>query len=458
MSIANQQTLAESGAEGRPPILEKGSYVPWASRFLRFLDNKREEGELMRNLIDKGPYKRREIVDPKDNTQKILEPIKDLSPEDQKQYYADIKVMNYILQGIPNDIYNSVDACNDAQNMWNQIKRLMQGTYISKQERHSRLMNEFDKFVAEDGESLTSVYERFSTLINIMDQNEVKPFEISINTKLLNSLQLAWSKYATLTHQKFILEKEHYDVLYDYLSQFEPHVKASKAKKVVKNHDPLALVANSHANPPNSHARPSYSRSPQLYYVTHPPFMIDYDDDYQGEIQGDAQEDKLSTAMIKNVGYAGNGNRNARRTNRNQTTNARNGLVQNIKEYDQSVQRVLRTESNPGKTNVHNCNGKGHYARDCPKPRVHDAKYFREQMLLAIKDEAGFNLDAEVNDFMLMNAYGDYQLKELNASMIMMAHIQSTDDKSDAKPTYDVELIIEVNALNRYEKWITLQE
>ncbi|GKE18822.1 hypothetical protein Tco_1426399 [Tanacetum coccineum] len=271
MSTANQQTLAESGASDRPPILEKGSYVPWASRFLRFLDNKREEGELMRHSIDKGPYKRKEIVDPNDNSQKILEPIKDLSIDDQKQYYADIKVMNYILQGIPNDIYNSVDACNDAQNMWNQIKRLMQGTNISKQERHSRLMNEFDKFVAEDGESLTSVYERFLTLINIMDQNEVKPFEISINTKLLNSLQP---------------------------DQFEPNVKPSKAKKVARNHDPLALVSNSHANPPYFHASPSYSRSPQPYYVTHPSYVIDYDDDYQGGIQGDAQEDKFSTTMM----------------------------------------------------------------------------------------------------------------------------------------------------------------
>ncbi|GJU05996.1 hypothetical protein Tco_1122426 [Tanacetum coccineum] len=145
----------------------------------------------------------------------------------------------------------------------------MQGINISNHERHSRLMNEFDKLVAENGESLTSVYERFSTLINIMDRNEVKPFEISINTKLLNSLQPEWSKYVTLT-----------------------------PKKVARNHDPLALVSNSHANPPYSHASPSYSRSPQPYYVTHPSYVIDYEDDYQGEIQGDTQEDKFSTTMM----------------------------------------------------------------------------------------------------------------------------------------------------------------
>ncbi|GJU28257.1 hypothetical protein Tco_1166878 [Tanacetum coccineum] len=53
MSTANQETLAESGASDRPLILEKGSYVPWASRFLRFIDNKRNEGEWMRHSIDK---------------------------------------------------------------------------------------------------------------------------------------------------------------------------------------------------------------------------------------------------------------------------------------------------------------------------------------------------------------------------------------------------------------------
>ncbi|GJU17953.1 hypothetical protein Tco_1145919, partial [Tanacetum coccineum] len=171
---------------------------------------------------------------------------------------------------IPNDIYNSVDACKDAQTMWNKIKRLMQCTDISRQERNSRFINEFDKFVVEDGESLTSVYERFSTLINVLDRNKVTPREISINTKFLNLFQPEWSKYVTLARQNYILEKEHFDVLYDYMSQFKLHVKASKAKKAARNHDLLALVANLHAHSSYSHASSSYSRSPQPYYVTRP--------------------------------------------------------------------------------------------------------------------------------------------------------------------------------------------
>ncbi|GJY28419.1 hypothetical protein Tco_0404186 [Tanacetum coccineum] len=77
-----------------------------------------------------------------------------------------------------------------------------------------------------------------------------------------------------------------YDVLYDSLIQFEPHVLASKAKKATKNHDPLALLAHSNACSSQSHANSSYS--PQPYYVTHPSSVVDYEDEYHGELQGDS--------------------------------------------------------------------------------------------------------------------------------------------------------------------------
>ncbi|GJT25872.1 hypothetical protein Tco_0895809 [Tanacetum coccineum] len=66
-------------------------------------------------------------------------------------------------------------------------------------------------------------------------------------------------------------------------------------------------------------------------------------------------------------------------------------------------------------------------------------------MLLAMKDEAGGNLNEEENDFMLDNAYGDNTLEELNAAVIMMACIQPTGNKADAEPKHDAETINEVN-------------
>ncbi|GJV11105.1 hypothetical protein Tco_1352646 [Tanacetum coccineum] len=201
-----------------------------------------------------------------------------------------------------------------------------------------------------------------------MDRNNVRPIPVSINTKFLNCLQPEWSKYVTMVRHNQTGDTVSYDELYDSLP----------------------------------HANSSYSSQP--YYVIHPSSVANYEDEYQGELQGDSQEDKLTTAMMllaraitqkfftpTNNCYGGNGDRNAGRQNRNQTFNAGTR------------------------------NDKSHYARDCQKPIVHNAKYFREQMLLAMKDEAGSNLKDEENDFMLDNSYEDETLEELTVAVIMMA-------------------------------------
>ncbi|GJU82732.1 putative ribonuclease H-like domain-containing protein [Tanacetum coccineum] len=73
----------------------------------------------------------------------------------------------------------------------------------------------------------------------------------------------------------------------------------------------------------------------------------------------------------------------------------------------------------------YNCNERGHYACDCQKPRIHDAKYFREQILLAIKDEAGSNLTNEENDFMLDSSYGEETVEELTAVAVSEVNASS---------------------------------
>ncbi|GKA79349.1 hypothetical protein Tco_0785945 [Tanacetum coccineum] len=135
-------------------------------------------------------------------------------------------------------------------------------------------------------------------------QNEIRPMIISINTKFLNSLQPEWSKYR---------------------------------KKAARNHDPLALVAHSNVHSLHSHASPLYFHSPQPYYVTHPSSVIDHDEDYQRKIQGDAQEVKLTTAMMllaRAITQRYSIMQNVGRQNQNQVANARSGQIQQINAND----------------------------------------------------------------------------------------------------------------------------
>ncbi|GJZ18402.1 hypothetical protein Tco_0554525 [Tanacetum coccineum] len=124
MSTSNQQTLADSRANKRPPMLERENYIPWESRFRRFLDNKLKRemagGRLRWNgagASENGPYVRPMIPNPHDIAKQILKPLSKMTIANKSQYIADVKVMNYLLQAIPNDIYNSVDACKNTKEM-----------------------------------------------------------------------------------------------------------------------------------------------------------------------------------------------------------------------------------------------------------------------------------------------------------------------------------------------------
>ncbi|GJW77358.1 retrovirus-related pol polyprotein from transposon TNT 1-94 [Tanacetum coccineum] len=337
----------------------------------------------MRHSIKDEMYQRKMIQNPDkldDPTAKIIKPISKMTESNMQRYYSDIKVMNYLLQRIPNDIYNSIDACKSAKQMWEWIRRLMHGSEKTKQQRHSRLVDEFDKFVAVEGESLSSVYERLTTLVNVIEQNKIRPLQISINTKFLNSLQLEWSKYVTMTRQNASIKSTEFDHLFDNLSQYEPHVIAYRAKKDARNHDPLALVSHSNVYSSHSHASPSYSHSSQPYYVSHPSSIIDHEEDYQKEIQGDAQEDKFTTVMML--------------------------LARAITQrYSTPTNNRLRTSSNIRNQAV-----------------IHDGR-------------------VDIQSKNVGYAGNDDSLEELNAAAIMMARIQPTDSNDDAKPKHDAKTI-----------------
>ncbi|GKE20201.1 hypothetical protein Tco_1431713 [Tanacetum coccineum] len=116
MSTSNtyQQSLADVGSETKPLMLERGSYIPWASRFRRYLNRKRENRNWLNKAIDEGPYEFKDYIPLNSQTPTIqIEEV--LTGDDLKHYEAEIEAMNLILISIPNEIYNSVDACTTAK-------------------------------------------------------------------------------------------------------------------------------------------------------------------------------------------------------------------------------------------------------------------------------------------------------------------------------------------------------
>ncbi|GKA77048.1 hypothetical protein Tco_0783509 [Tanacetum coccineum] len=359
-----QKFLVDVGSETRPPMLERGSYIPWASRFRRYLNRKRENQKWLLKALDEGPYEFKNFI-PEGSTIPRLQTAEDLEGDDLLLHDAEMEVMNMILLSIPNEIYNYVDACTSAKDINN--------------------MN-------------------FPT--------------VTINTKFLNSLQPEWLKYVTQVRLAKQLTVDSFDDLFDYLQQFEKLVNASRAKKLEKSHDPLALVANTGSS----------SRQTSSYYVTHPTSVVDYDDEYQQDDVHNNSEDPLVSAMLLLAKAITQNFSNPTNNRLRASSNTRN-------------QAIIQGD----RVNIQSRNS-GHYARNCPKPRVRDSKYFMEQMLLAKQDEAGVILTDEQNDFLFADASRMEEIEELSANICLMTRIQPADHTSDDGPSCESAFISEVQS------------
>ncbi|GJU54606.1 hypothetical protein Tco_1228320 [Tanacetum coccineum] len=329
---------------------------------------------------------------PSDTEAPRMQKEEDLRGDDSKHYEAEIEAMNLILISIPNDISNSVDACKTAKAVWQRVERLMRETMQNKVDRETRFNNQFDQFVAEPGEALVSVYNRFAQGMICLAKR---------------------------------LTDDTYDDLFDYLHQFKKLVNASIEKKVEKSHDPLTLVAHTGSS----------SRTTTPYYVTHPSLVVDYDEDYQGDAVKNSSKDPLTSALILLARAItqrfSNPTNNRLRTSSNtinqaivqgdrvniQSKNSRNDgrnirclYVQeeiiesnNVQNDAGNIQRTLRTTSSG----------------------------------TAANDEAGVILTNEQNDFLFADASRMEEIKELSANICLMARIQPANFNSDAGPSYD---------------------
>ncbi|GJY33691.1 retrovirus-related pol polyprotein from transposon TNT 1-94 [Tanacetum coccineum] len=79
--------------------------------------------------------------------------------------------------------------------------------------------------------------------------------------------------------------------------------------------------------------------------------------------------------------------------------------------------------NNGNQIRCYNCRGLGHLVRNCTvRPRRRDAAYLQTQLLIAQKEEARIQLQAEEFDLMVVAADLD-EIKEVNANCILMANL-----------------------------------
>nr|GEV20119.1 retrovirus-related Pol polyprotein from transposon TNT 1-94 [Tanacetum cinerariifolium] len=217
-SFADKAIL--SGADNRPPMLEKDMYDSWKSRMELYMLN-RQHGMM------------------------ILE-----SVEHAEAIQADcnVKATNIILQGLPLEVYALVSTHKVAKELWERIQMLMQGTSLTKHERECKLYDEFDKFVYQKGDTLRDFYLIFSLLLNDMNMYNMKLEQFHVNTKFLNTLppERMNDTSSTVNHNTYMASSStpqiDYAPLVHHSSEYSPPETRLVVLVFQKGDDPIDVI------------------------------------------------------------------------------------------------------------------------------------------------------------------------------------------------------------------------
>ncbi|GKC02062.1 hypothetical protein Tco_0993672 [Tanacetum coccineum] len=339
-----------------------------------------------------------------------LQVYSDLSPEDKERYNVDIRATNILLQGLPKDIYSLINHYTDAKGIWDNVKMLLEGSELTKEDRESQLYDDFEHFRQNKGETIHDYYVRFAKLINGMRNIKMTMSRMQLNSKFVNNMLPEWGRFVTVVKLNKGLRDSNYDQLYAYLKQHEAHANENKMmldRFTQHTVDPLALMSNV------SHQQ-HYSQSST--YV--PPHFVD-----------NTQLDlgiSSTYNLIENL------------------TNTLALLTQSYKTYLPQTNNQLRTSSNTRNQTTFQ-DGK-------------NSEYFKDKMLLMQAHENGVALDEEQLLFLAGgqdNAIDeDVDEQPVHDLALNVDNVFQADDYlvyDEAGPSYDSDILSEVHDHDHYQ-------
>ncbi|GJU26464.1 integrase, catalytic region, zinc finger, CCHC-type containing protein, partial [Tanacetum coccineum] len=168
----------------------------------------------------------------------------DLSPEDKERYNVDIQATNILLKGLPKYIYSLINYYTDAKDIWDNVKMLLEGSELTKEDPESQLYDDFEHFRHNKGETIHDYYVRFAKLINDMRNIKMTMSRMQLNSKFVNNMLPEWGRFVTAVKPNRGLRDSNYDQLYAYLKQHEAHANENKMMNQATVQDGRVVVQN----------------------------------------------------------------------------------------------------------------------------------------------------------------------------------------------------------------------
>ncbi|KAJ9553680.1 hypothetical protein OSB04_017725 [Centaurea solstitialis] len=391
------------GSDTKPPVLFRGDYNMWRDRFLDFID-RQDLGEYIRLSLKEGPKVFTEEKpaqpdsDPPVAAHTVIKKFEDMTVEEKNRHKADKLAKSFMLLGLPNDIYFTIDSHNSTgKKMWDQIEKQMLGTSVGTQMKVTNIIKRYEQFKTRDDEKLDETYERFCNLLNELRKNGITKTKIENNVKFLTNLQPVWKLYSNSVFQNKSLADIDIHVVYEILKQSQDDVQDAldaKVKSEKEKADTLALMADKRGKQVvhRSRARSDSSDTPEV----------------SSDSDVDVAEFKQAMAMMTKAfqrRFYKQPSSNKQRYSSTSRKSEYRGKYEEKKKFGEKQIEENDEKKNDEVQKCFKCGKPCHFARDCPNGGVKDYSYYSHKASLAKKKESGKALLAEEDHW--LNATDD---------------------------------------------------
>ncbi|KAH9685791.1 hypothetical protein KPL70_014095 [Citrus sinensis] len=236
MATLNDSTFREGQSTTRPPFFDGNDYAYWKTRmriYLQALDY-----EIWEVVCD-GPFMpmfKDEVGDD------IPKPSSQWSELEKRKMSLNSKAMNALFCALDKKEFHRVSSCDSAQEIWNKLEVVYEGTNQVKEFKISRYTRQYELFQMEQNENAYSMYTRFTDIVNTIGALG-KTFSNSEKVKkIIRSLPKEWRPKRTAIEEAKDLNTLPLDDLIGSLISYEEDLAAEKGHEEKKKS--IALKAS----------------------------------------------------------------------------------------------------------------------------------------------------------------------------------------------------------------------